>query len=241
MNTAMKVKPVLPKTEAEVSQQVIAILEKHGVVYRRVYGREDGCDFICCVPTQYGSGWYLEVKVKATVRHKSAPYEKERLPAVRAANGMAMVVHGGNLREFEDLIESAKNGNPTIGRYQDNRKAKLELSYANCDYKFIVYINKYERGWARLEKRIKTITISISWGDGVNTVAHEAHHAAKYAFPDEMQETITYEQICRLLNGDPIYKNKSKEWLLEEARATLAGSITEDIMELFHVMHRPIY
>lgn len=90
--------------EAAVKEKIKAIAAKHGVLVRSNvmmgYGNHSQADMTLCV-----GGRYLAVEAKATAKSRITWLQLIELVAVITHGGAAMVVHAGNLIEFEQLLE----------------------------------------------------------------------------------------------------------------------------------------
>jgi len=92
--------------EAKVKHAVVDILKANGVYYffpaTHGYGRSGIPDVICCV-----NGKFLGVECKAGDSSPTALQQRE-LEAIRAANGVALVINESNITMLYDLIQTMK-------------------------------------------------------------------------------------------------------------------------------------
>lgn len=232
--------------EAKIKAEICKILDKYGVLYSMPigspYGASNMCDFICCVPTKFGTGQYMEIEAKATPSSKVSPRQADKLKLVRKANGVAVVVNNKTLDEFESLVERTVVGLNTVSRYRDDRTFRAKFEYGGCPYPTVVRMLKSATySSMRFVREEPRIDITLTTDASIGTVAHEAMHAAYEQFPDTLVDTITYEQVAPVLTSSSYYKKCDKARLLEEVRCAYVAMLTNDVARIYTIMNKGMH
>ena len=90
--------------ESKVKDKIKKVLEDNHVYYAMPvgsgYGRSGVPDFLCCV-----AGQFLAIEAKATSKDTPTALQIREMKRIEASDGMAMVIHEGNVGYLQGLIK----------------------------------------------------------------------------------------------------------------------------------------